>query len=273
MFDRVADDAISLVRRLARNLNRKVSDVVVLLLNHKNAGSLGAIAGLAIAVVFTWKFLRTPPGRERRRSPKRSALPSENGSVSSGVAAVDEDTSTVPNLRDSDVIQENGSPNELRLGQIVRKRLGGCRKVTCQLLGVILEEKNPEELQKQATVRPSVVEVLREIAKCCDFYLMERVLDDESEERVLSALENNGLFGSGGLTRDKILFCSTENGRISFVRQIEADWHIDSNLDIISQLTRFIRCQLYISSDDDLGQIAPNVITSTSLEQYLSQIY
>lgn len=271
MSDRVADDTISLVRRLARHLNRKVSDVVLLLLNHKSAGSFGAIAGLAIAVVFTWKFLRSPTGRERRRTPKRGIFPSANGSASSGVSAVAEDSPTVENLRGSDEIQENGSPHGLSLGQIVRKRLGGCRKMTCQLLGVILEEKNPEELQKHATVRPSVVEVLREIAKCCDFYLMERVLDDESEERVLSAMENAGLFCSGGLARDKVLFCSTENGRISFVRQIEADWHVDSNLDIVSQLTRFIRCQLYISSDD-LGQIAPNVITSTSLEQYLSQI-
>lgn len=271
MSDHVADDAISLVRRLARHLNRKVSDVVLLLFNHKSAGSFGAIAGIAIAVVFTWKLLRSPPGRERRRTPKRSVLPSANGGASSGVSAAAEDSPTVLNFRDSDEIQENGSPCELSLGQVVRKRLGGCRKVTCQLLGVILEEKNSEELQKHATVRPSAVEVLREIVKCCDFYLMERVLDDESEERVLLAMDNTGLFGSGGLTRDKVLFCSTENGRISFVRQIEADLHIDSNLDIISQLTRFIRCQLYISSDD-LGQIAPNVITSTSLEQYLSQI-
>lgn len=36
-------------------------------------------------------------------------------------------------------------------------------------------------LQKQATVRSSVVEVLLEITKFCDLYLMERVLDDESE--------------------------------------------------------------------------------------------
>lgn len=36
-------------------------------------------------------------------------------------------------------------------------------------------------LQKQATVRSSALEVLLEITKFCDLYLMERVLDDESE--------------------------------------------------------------------------------------------
>jgi hypothetical protein len=35
-------------------------------------------------------------------------------------------------------------------------------------------------LQNHATIRPSVAEVLLEIAKFCDVYLMERILDDES---------------------------------------------------------------------------------------------
>lgn len=35
--------------------------------------------------------------------------------------------------------------------------------------------------QKQATVKSSVLEVLLEITKYCDLYLMERVMDDESE--------------------------------------------------------------------------------------------
>lgn len=37
--------------------------------------------------------------------------------------------------------------------------------------------------QKQATVRSSVLEVLLEITKFCDLYLMENILDDESEVR------------------------------------------------------------------------------------------
>ncbi|KAK8940049.1 Peroxisome biogenesis protein 22 [Platanthera guangdongensis] len=61
--------------------------------------------------------------------------------------------------------------------------LASVYEMTCQLLCVILEEKSPEELQKHATVRHSVVEILVEIANCRDFYLMERVLDDESEVR------------------------------------------------------------------------------------------
>jgi hypothetical protein len=36
--------------------------------------------------------------------------------------------------------------------------------------------------------------------------------------------------------RIQVLFCSTENGRTSFVRQLEPDWHIDSNPEIVTQL-------------------------------------
>lgn len=45
-------------------------------------------------------------------------------------------------------------------------------------------------------MKPSVVEVLLEIAKFCDVYLMERVLDDESEasakEQHFSSFDNVG---------------------------------------------------------------------------------
>lgn len=42
--------------------------------------------------------------------------------------------------------------------------------------------------QKEPTVKSSVLEVLLEITKFCDLYLMERVLDDESEVRLVFTL-------------------------------------------------------------------------------------
>ncbi|WVZ87266.1 hypothetical protein U9M48_033934 [Paspalum notatum var. saurae] len=156
---------------------------------------------------------------------------------------------------------------QLTLEQLVRHKLSEGRRVTCRLLGVILEETTPEELQNHVTVRPSVVEVLLEIAKFCDVYFMERILDDESEEKVLSALTEAGLFASGSLLKDKVLFCSTENGRTSFVRQLEPDWHIDTSAEIVHQLARFIKYQLHISPQRP-ERIASNVFTAPSLEQY-----
>ncbi|CAA0816081.1 Peroxisome biogenesis protein 22 [Striga hermonthica] len=262
MADNTKEDFLQLIKRAGAFLTVKISN----LLRHLDLRSFGTIAGLALAVVFTWRLLRGP----QRRQPKRQA-PAGSSSVA-GSRASDNAASTDASNPSEDsgtqnVVDEFFQPVKPTLGQIVRQRLYEGRKVTCRMLGVILEESSPEELQKQATVKPSVLEVLLEITKFCDLYLMERVLDDESEKKVLSALEDAGVFTSGGLVKDKVLFCGTENGRASFVRQLEPDWHIDSNPEIVTQLARFIKYLLHISPAK-LERPASNVFSTTSLEQF-----
>ncbi|KAL7142271.1 hypothetical protein ABFS83_08G112800 [Erythranthe nasuta] len=258
MADNSNEDSLQLIKRLGAFLTLKLSNLFL----HMDSRSVGAIAGLAFAIVFTWRLLSTP----QRRQPKPQA---PAASTSSAAVHSRETVNTNTNPTEDttqNVIDEFFQPVKPTLGQIVRQRLSDGRKVTCRLVGVILEESSPEELQ-QATVRSSVLEVLLEITKFCDLYLMERVLDDESQDKVLVALEEAGVFTSGGLVKDKVLFCSTESGRTSFVRQLEPDWHIDSNPNIITQLSRFIKYQLYIS-DVKLERPASNVVTAASLEQF-----
>ncbi|XAR68083.1 hypothetical protein NMG60_11003086 [Bertholletia excelsa] len=215
-----------------------------------NSRTAGALAGFAVAVFFTWRALRSPHEPQRRLSNRQAPTPSNSGLsahsdarlTTSGVCSSSEDPKA------QHVIHEFFQPIKPTLGQIVRQKLNEGRKITCQLLGVVLEETSLEELQKQATVRSSVLDVLLEITKFNDLYLVEKVLDDESEKKVLLALEDAGAFTSGSLVKDKVLFCSTENGRISFVRQLDPDWHIDTNPEIAHQLRRFIKYQLYISA-------------------------
>ncbi|KAL3821008.1 hypothetical protein ACJIZ3_006913 [Penstemon smallii] len=269
MADNSKEDILQLIKRVGTFLTLKISN----LSRHLDSRSVVAIAGIAFTVVFSWRLLRTPSGPQRRQPKRQTTTASTSGA--SGPASVNAASSGNNNpsedSRTQNVIDEFFQPVKPTLGQIVRQRLGEGRKVTCRLLGVILEESSPEGLQKQATVKSSVLEVLLEITKYCDLYLMERVLDDESEKRVIMALEDAGVFTSGGLVKDKVLFCSTENGPMSFVRQLEPDWHIDSNPEIITQLARFIRYQLYISSVK-LEQHASNVSTATSLEQFFGGV-
>ncbi|KAG6416955.1 hypothetical protein SASPL_124396 [Salvia splendens] len=305
MAENSKEDFLQLVKRVGAFFTVKISN----LLRRLDSRSFGAVAGLALAIIFTWRLLRAPRGPQRRQ-PKRQASSasssdvnsraSENAGSSSEVFTPPEDPTT------QNVIDEFFQPVKPTLSQIVRQRLSEGRKVTCRLLGVILEENSPEELQKQANVRSSVLEVLLEITKFCDLYLMERVLDDESESQfmqknVLLALENAGVFTSSGLVKDKVLFCSTEIGRTSFVRQLEPDWHIDSNPEITTQLAvrvpafsflnifvpfmllpvapvkltpliilqRFIKSQLHVSPEK-LERPAANVFTTPSLEQFFA---
>ncbi|CAN8270384.1 unnamed protein product [Cochlearia groenlandica] len=267
------EEIVRLIKRLSAYVAFKMSSLFSSTsIRNLDSRSIGAIAGLAIAVIFTWRAIRTPTERQRRQ-PKRRTNPSGETSAS----ASHSNLASIPTHGDSssprednaaqDVVDQFFQPVKPTLGQIVRQKLSEGRKVTCRLLGVILEESSPEELQKQATVRSSVLELLLEITKYCDLYLMERVLDDESEAKVLQALETAGIFTSGGLVKDKVLFCSTEIGRTSFVRQLEPDWHIDTNPDITTQLARFIKYQLHVAAVKP-EKTAPNVFTSQSIEQF-----
>ncbi|KAF7144904.1 hypothetical protein RHSIM_Rhsim04G0056600 [Rhododendron simsii] len=262
------EDLVQLIKRFGAYLTLKLSD----LFNNLDSWSVGGLAGLAIAILFIWRLWRPRSGTQRRQPKRRAPTPGSSGAsnlsdanlISSGVSTPEEDS------RDQNIIDEFFQPIKLTLGQVVRQKLSEGRKVTCRLLGVVLEETSPEELQvakTKVTVRSSVLEVLLEITKFCDLYLMERVSDDESEKKVLSALEDAGLFTSGGLVKDKVLFCSTENGRTSFVRQLEPDWHIDTNPDIIFQLARFIKYQLHISPTKT-ERTAANIFSSPSLELF-----
>ncbi|KAA0042433.1 hypothetical protein IC582_025553 [Cucumis melo] len=269
------DDLLQLIKRFGAYLTLKMSNFFPISLQNLDSRSVGAIAGFAVAIIFTWRLLRSSNGHQRQQPKRQMPAPSSSTSnvglnsneqsIPSGVCSSSED------LRAHNVVDEFFQPVKPTLGQIVRQKLSEGRKVTCRLLGIILEEYSPEDLQKRATVRSSVLEVLLEITKYCDLYLMETVLDDESEKRVLSALEDAGVFTSGGLVKDKVLFCSTENGRTSFVRQLEPDWHIDSNPEIITQLARFIKYQLHVAPIRH-ERSASNVFSSPSLEQFFGNI-
>ncbi|GFP89442.1 peroxisome biogenesis protein 22 [Phtheirospermum japonicum] len=145
-------------------------------------------------------------GRDTRFSVKHDEIKSMDDSVVSNRASVNDASSEVSN-----------HPEDSRTQNVIDEFFQPV-KVTCRLLGVILDESSSKELQKQATVRSSVPEVHLEITKFIDLYLMERVLDDESKINL------------------QVLFCSTEIGRASFVRQLEPDWHIDSNPEIVTVL-------------------------------------
>lgn len=103
----------------------------------------------------------------------------------------------------------------------------------------------------------------------------------------------------------QVLFCSTETGRSSFVRQLEPDWHIDTNPEVLFQLAvcflymppfeffvellffilntiwvpsffhvwqRFIKYQLHVSPTR-IERTAANVFSSPSLEQFFGCIW
>nr|XP_029144295.1 peroxisome biogenesis protein 22 isoform X2 [Arachis hypogaea] len=237
--DTPKQELFHLIKRFGAYVTLKISNLFSISLHNLDSRSIGAVAGLAVAIVFTWRMLRSPSGSQRRQQKRQGASSSNSGvgAHSNASVAPPEVCSPSDDSRAQNVVDEFFQPVKPTLGQIVRQKLSEGRKVTCRLLGVILEESSPEELQK----------------------------------RVLVALEEAGVFTSGGLVKDKVLFCSTENGRSSFVRQLEPDWHIDTNPEIINQLARFIKYQLHVSPSRT-ERTAANVFSAPSLEQFFGSI-
>ncbi|KAK4749780.1 hypothetical protein SAY87_027229 [Trapa incisa] len=66
--------------------------------------------------------------------------------------------------------------------------------------------------------------------------IVRQKLSEGRKKKVLLALEDAGIFTPRCLVKDNVPFCSTENGRSSFVWQLEPDWHIHTNPEVIYQL-------------------------------------
>eukprot|EP00252_Welwitschia_mirabilis_P013452 TRINITY_DN2958_c0_g1_i1.p1 TRINITY_DN2958_c0_g1~~TRINITY_DN2958_c0_g1_i1.p1 ORF type:complete len:279 (+),score=48.51 TRINITY_DN2958_c0_g1_i1:172-1008(+) len=263
------EEAVKLLKGFSIGLTLRVSNFIVFLIQHKNASIFGAIAGSTLAIIIAWAYLRQPKERRRRLNKRRDASTTNDGSQTNRGEASSSSSACLQNPCEQGISTQTWmTPVKITLSQSIKQQLDGGRKVTCQLLGVILEEQTPEELQDHARVRPSVVEVLLEMVKVCDLYLMTRVIDDKSEERVLKALDETGLFKTGGLNRNKVLFCGTDSGSVSFVRQLEPDWHIDTDAEKISKLSKFIRHLLHISSSGT-QMLGSNVYASDALELFL----
>ncbi|KAI7988801.1 Peroxisome biogenesis protein 22 [Camellia lanceoleosa] len=123
--------------------------LVILCRYGRDTQSIGALAGLAIAIVFTWRLLRSTSAAQRRQPKRQATNPSSSGVVSTHSNAnltFSRDLSS-EDSRAQNVIDEFFQPIKPTLGQIVRQKLSEGRKVTCWLLGVVLKETSPEELQ------------------------------------------------------------------------------------------------------------------------------
>lgn len=72
---------------------------------------------------------------------------------------------------------------------------------------------------------------MRELVKNANIFLVTHVIDDVGEATVRGALEDVGLVGTseGQIKPHRLVFCSTLEGKVSIVRQLEPELHIDGH--------------------------------------------
>ena len=86
-------------------------------------------------------------------------------------------------------------------------------------------------LQDSASVQQAAVPIMHELLKNANVFLVTHVMDDVGEATVRGALEDVGLVGTseGQIKPHRLVFCSTLEGKVSIVRQLEPDLHIDGH--------------------------------------------
>lgn len=233
---------------------------------------LTGVLGLA-ALLFAYYQLRRPttPDRSQQAGAAGSAAaPGAGGRLGLGQASAGSSAAAAKAGSGSTKQQDLASATPL--GRAVRSKLGGMRKVTISALGSLTEEWASTELQEGATLRPAAVDILREVASCSDAYVITQVQDDVGQAVMLGALEAAGLVGTaqGQILPHHVLFCSTLDGKVSVVRQIEPDLHIDGAAKTIEDLKRFMPQLLHITQlrTAAAGAGSSNVRSSTSLAAY-----
>ncbi|KIZ05701.1 hypothetical protein MNEG_2263 [Monoraphidium neglectum] len=151
------------------------------------------------------------------------------------------------------------------LAAAVRAHLAGVKRVTLSAPGVLLEQWEASELSEAASARAEAAAVLREIARAADVYLIAHVPDDLAAAILAGALEAAGVVGHGPgqVPPQRLLLCGTADGKVSVVRQLEPELHIDASARTVGDLSRFVPQLLLIARP---GEGVPAVAAAANVE-------
>eukprot|EP00198_Chlamydomonas_reinhardtii_P006121 XP_001695457.1 predicted protein [Chlamydomonas reinhardtii] len=154
-------------------------------------------------------------------------------------------------LRDTNRAEQQRREQQAR----ERQRLAGAKRVTLSIPGVLLAESSPAQLQESASVQLEALEAVREMARVSDVYLLAHVEDDVGEAVVAGALEAAGLLGAGAgqVAPHHLLCCSTLDGKVPIVRQLDPDLHVDGHAVSVDELKRFLPRLLLVREDAGSG--------------------
>jgi hypothetical protein len=241
---------------------RQMIDRLSLLLQQASPGTLQltGVLGLAAAIVAYYQLRGGNRDNRPRLGTSQPSAPVDRARVAASEAFGEQQP------------QQLGHPADETLSTLqkhIYTKLKGKRTITLTTPGVLLLQSTPDELQEGAEVVAGIPELVHEMAKVVDLYLITRIVDDIGQAAVLGALEASGVVGDGlgAVKPHRVLFCSSPEGVVSMVRQIEPDLHVDSSSATISDLKRFMPRLLHIAPDGS-GAVQANVESAKSLHLF-----
>lgn len=170
---------------------------------------------------------------------------------------------------------DKGSVSSLPLSPLelsIRSKLTGVRRLTITVPGVLIEENSANQLQEAVTMKELAMDIMKHVLLYTDVYLVAQVLDEVAQAVVLGTLEASGLVGreASMIPCHRVLFCSTSEGKVAIVRQLDPDLHIDGDAETVEALKRFIPLLLHIPASGNSLVGGTNVQVAPSLDVYFN---
>jgi len=169
-------------------------------------------------------------------------------------------------------VSQSSSSTSIRSQEEIQKavpirQLKGLR-VSCSTIGSIFV---PNTEGQSIEVIPEGISALLKILPTNDIYLITKVQSDEQERETMKILEESGILWAG-LNPNKILFCSTDEGRAHMGRQLGVHLHIDNDFQVLKMLRSFVPQLVHITpTAEHLTYIKElNISRATNLSQYVS---
>eukprot|EP01118_Nematostelium_gracile_P014478 TRINITY_DN5654_c0_g1_i1.p1 TRINITY_DN5654_c0_g1~~TRINITY_DN5654_c0_g1_i1.p1 ORF type:complete len:229 (+),score=38.56 TRINITY_DN5654_c0_g1_i1:95-781(+) len=124
--------------------------------------------------------------------------------------------------------------------------------------------------QDQISVIEEGIAALLKLLTNNDLYLITKVNSDQEEVTIMKLLDESGVFWAG-LNPNKVLFCSTEEGRGHMARQLSVHMHIDESPQVLNFLKPFVPSLVQITPVNEITYVKEtNVTKASSLTQYIT---
>ena len=124
----------------------------------------------------------------------------------------------------------------------MHRSLARLSETTSRSLFTPQQESSAAALEEGASLASArAAEALRALLdRGLDVYLLAHVASDVGEAVVRGALEAEGILGAGPgqVSPHRLLLCGTQIGKVSVVRQLEPELHIDADAETVRRVHR-----------------------------------
>ncbi|KAI8390978.1 uncharacterized protein BYT42DRAFT_555077 [Radiomyces spectabilis] len=205
-------------------------------------------SSLAAAVISFAIYYYKKSTRQLQDNSHSKSIPSLSGS-STQVSG--DDKSALPGTSSSTVAA--GGWSAKLLGSVPNSRKKK-EKLTISLKNTILWNPSSDVDVPNHAFHEHATTLLSRLSQLYDVYLLISVGSKEEQDQIQHLLDHAGLIGSDGLDKRKILFCSTEEGKIHIVRHVEPYMHVEGGGELddggnsVKKLQPFVPKLLWIAT-------------------------